>query len=421
MSSASWHRLLYPGLLLFGASLPLSKSASSILVVALCLAACVGAWRSREFRDDLRRSCRQPLTAALALFSLVAYAGIIHTEVFADGFAVANKFVSLPVIYVLVSLLLESNRDEETINRKATALLVSFLIGLTALDLVGAATFLGLTGAGRFATPLSPLGMHHIWFSNINAIGLYTAAALLLFPRRGAAAKGRLALLAFLPLAALCILLSTSRTAWFGIVLTAAILAAVMIRKMKPVLFLGLFSLLACALTYQFVPLVHERIDTMALDLVLFAADQKPGSSIGDRLFMWRAALLMFQQGPVIGIGTGDYYPAVVAWNAGLLLPDSLMAFNQPHNMYLFSLATNGLVGLAALLYIFYRSLACVVPIVRADGGGNLFAFLALATVAHFMIAGFFDSFFHIQILRYSFAFIMGVCLRSSANRPRRP
>jgi O-antigen ligase len=104
-----------------------------------------------------------------------------------------------------------------------------------------------------------------------------------------------------------------------------------------------------------------------------------------------------------------------------LLLPDSLMAFNQPHNMYLFSLATNGLVGLAALLYIFYRSLTCVVPIVRADGGGNLFAFLALATVAHFMIAGFFDSFFHIQILRYSFAFIMGVCIRSSANRPRRP
>ena len=77
MSGSSWHRLLYPGLLLFGLSLPLSKSASAILLAALCLAALIGAISSKEFRDDLRRGCHQPLTAALALFSLVAYLGII--------------------------------------------------------------------------------------------------------------------------------------------------------------------------------------------------------------------------------------------------------------------------------------------------------------------------------------------------------
>jgi hypothetical protein len=32
------------------------------------------------------------------------------------------------------------------------------------------------------------------------------------------------------------------------------------------------------------------------------------------------------------------------------------------------------------------------------------------------MIAGFMDSFFNIQVLRFSFAFIMGVCIRSTAN-----
>jgi hypothetical protein len=59
------------------------------------------------------------------------------------------------------------------------------------------------------------------------------------------------------------------------------------------------------------------------------------------------------------------------------------------------------------------------VPITRSDGRRNLFAFLAIATAVHFMIAGFLDSFFNIQILRYSFAFIMGVCIRSSVNGDR--
>jgi O-antigen ligase len=102
-------------------------------------------------------------------------------------------------------------------------------------------------------------------------------------------------------------------------------------------------------------------------------------------------------------------------------VPKLVLKFNQPHNMYLFTMAINGLAGLSALLFIFYRSLRSVVPVVRSDGGGKLFAFLAMATAAHFMIAGFMDSFFNIQILRYAFAFIMGVCIRGSLNRAPRP
>ena len=44
-----------------------------------------------------------------------------------------------------------------------------------------------------------------------------------------------------------------------------------------------------------------------------------------------------------------------------------------------------------------------------------------MATTVHFMIAGFMDSFFNIQVLRFPFAFIMGVCIHSSANFVRRP
>ena len=77
--------------------------------------------------------------------------------------------------------------------------------------------------------------------------------------------------------------------------------------------------------------------------------------------------------------------------------------------------------GLAALLFVFYRSLRAVLPALRADGDGKVFAFLALAVTVHFMVAGFMDSFFNIQVLRFSFAFIMGLCVRNTLHDAGRP
>jgi len=424
VSSSSLHRLLYPGLLLFALSLPLSKSASNVLLVALYLSALAGALYSEEFRADVIRSCRQPLTAAFAIFCLVAYTGIIHTEKYADGFSVANKFASLPAIYFLLSVLLQSDRSEEAGTRKAESLLFAFLIGLTALNLFGLMTFLGVAGDGKYALPLAPLGLHHIWFSNLNALGLYTAVSFLLFTRHGASARGRTLLGCFLPLSTLCILLSTSRTAWFGIALTGAIMVSVLIKSKRKLVLVALLSVLTLVSVYRFVPLVHDRINLAAEEIELFSSNKYAESSIGSRFLMWRATLIMIKGHPFIGVGTGDFEYTMRAMRKQMrsrVVPRFLLGFNQPHNIYLFSMATNGIAGLAALLYVFYRSLRFATPIIRSDGEGKLFAFLAMTTAVHFMVAGLFDSFFNIQVLRFSFAFIMGVCIRSSANCGRRP
>jgi O-antigen ligase len=421
VSSSSWQRVLYPGLLLFGLSLSLSKSASSALIVAVYLGAIAGALFCREFRDNVIRSCRQGLTAALALFCLVAYAGVISTEKYSDGFKVANKFVSLPAIYFLVSVLLQSEQGEDARGRRAESLLFSFLAGLAALNLLGVLKFIGAFGGEPFVLPLAPLGMHHIWYSNLNALGLYTAVALLVFTRRGGSSRGRSLLGGFLLLSTLCILLSTSRTAWFSIVLTAAIMAAVAIRRKRTIALVLLLSALAITAAYQSVPLVHDRVNLVARDLALYSADHHAESSVGARLILWEAALSMAKSHPLIGVGTGDFVSELIAMRRARLIPKFLLEFNQPHNIYLFSLATNGIVGLAALLFVFYRSLRSAVPALRNGGDGKVFAFLALAATVHFMVAGFMDSFFNIQVLRYSFAFIMGVCVRTPLSGARRP
>lgn len=427
MFSTGCRRVLYPGLLLFGLSLALSKSASNVLLGGLYVTALAGVLSGKEFRGAVVRNLRQPLTVALALFCIVAYAGAFHASIpasslaSADGFAVANKFVGLPLVYIFVSTFLQANYNERTRARKAQSLLIAFLAGLTVLDLLGVLIFLGAAGGAKYALPLAPLGLHHIWFSNLNALGLYTALALLLFARPVASTVTRAALGCFLLLAALCILLSTSRSAWFGIALTAVIMVAVMIKHKKTAFFVMLFSLLFFALIYRFVPLIHDRVDLIVDDLALFSADDTLGSSLGARLRMGKAALQMFAQAPIVGLGTGDYFPALLAWHGAGLVPDYLLEFNQPHNMYLFTLVTNGIVGFTALVYIFYRSLVTAVPTLRAAGGGTVFSFLATATAVHFLVLGFMDSFFNIQVLRLAFAFIMGVCVRSTVNGVRRP
>jgi len=416
VSSAAWHRLFSVGLLLLAASVPLSKSASNVLLVLLGAAVPLRALRDLEFRAAARRCLRQPLTVALSLYCLVAYAGIAHTTSAAEGFSVANKFVSMPALYLLVSLLLQADPDEGARSRRAISLLLSFLAGLTALNLIGVATFLGLLGGEPFALPLAPLHLHHIWYSNLNALGLYTAAALLLFARRGATAVRNLFLGLFLPLSAACILLSTSRTAWVSVALTAAVLAAVLIRSKKAVVLVVLLALLGAAAAYRFVPLVRDRVDQATGDIALYGENKKAESSVGGRILMWRAALRLYSWHPYVGVGTGDFERSMKVLRRSRLVPAYLLKFNQPHNMYLFAMATNGTAGLAALLYIFYRALRTAVPLLRADGEGRLFGLLAVAAVVHFMIAGCFDSFFNIQVLRYAFILIMGVCLRGGAG-----
>ncbi len=415
-----YYAVLAACLLLFGFTLPLSKSAGNVLLFLICVVGVAGYLLDGDLKKAIASNIRQPLTPVFSLYFLVAVAGIFFTEHYADGFFIAKKFFSLPAIYLLVSVLVPSLYGEGQRNRNAEYLLLSFLAGLVILNVIGAATFLGIIGNRKYSTPMFPLNMHHIWFSNINALGLYTAASLLLFSPWGKATRGRIFLYSSVALGLFCILLSLSRTAWFGIALTSAIMVFLALRNRRVFFGTVVLAVAAGVAAYLFLPLVRERIDFMASDIALFVAG-KTETSLGMRILMWKAAIKMFLSNPLVGVGTGGYGPTMTAYITAGQFPDFLLEFNQPHNMYLFALATNGLAGLAALCYVFYRILGFALTRMQGNEGERLFSFLAAATAVHFMIAGCMDSFFNIQILRYAFVFIMGVCVRSSLVSAHRP
>jgi O-antigen ligase len=404
------------GLLLFSLSLALSKSAANILIALLLLYVVTLAIYRREFRTAIVRNASQPLLLPLALFLSVAVIGLLFTENIRDGVGIVNKFFGLFLVYIMVSVLLDWLETKKGESGFAERSLLAFLVGIFALDLIAVPSYLGIAGDTQIARSITPLlNLHHIWFANLNAVGMYAAAGILLFPPRPAGIRKKTFLASFVVLDGASVLLSASRSAWLGMLITVIVLAHLCVKKKKTYFILLAAVIGGAVLLYLFNGIVHMRVNRVARDISLFLAGQA-STDVGERFLMWKAAFRMFLSNPLFGVGTGDYVSTMNRFMASGEFPAYLAQFNQPHNMYLFALATNGLVGLSALLYIFYRGLRFALPLLKSGGSEKFFAFLATATIVHYMVAGMTDSFFNIQILRYVFGFLMGVCVRNSVK-----
>jgi O-antigen ligase len=384
--NSRYFSILLGGLVLFAFSLAISKSACNVLLFLLYPAAVFLAISDRDFKASILSNARQPMTFALALSLLVAIIGAFFTENVSDGFRGSEQALSVLAIYFLFAVLTDSVRDNDSRDRNNDRVLLAFLIGLLVLNIIAILTLLGIVGHKKFILPLSPLHVHHIWFSNINAIGLYTAASFLMFSQR-------------------------TKSKSVKVFLVVLFMAFLFIKNKRIFFISAAATAIVCVTAYAFIPIIHERIGLIGSDIEKFSAGEEV-TSLGRRFLMWKAAIMMFLSNPLIGVGTGGYVPTMKAYITSGQMPEFLLEFNQPHNMYLFALATNGLLGLGGLLYVFYRGLRFALPLVRTDGKEKFFAFVATATIIHFMIAGLTDSFFNIQILRYTFAFVMGVTVR---------
>jgi O-antigen ligase len=81
-------------------------------------------------------------------------------------------------------------------------------------------------------------------------------------------------------------------------------------------------------------------------------------SSTGLRISAAINSWTIIKENPVIGVGTGDYKNEFIKASIKnkLALEDRLVIYN-PHNMYVLILVQFGLLGLLALLYMFYAQI----------------------------------------------------------------
>ncbi len=403
-SNQKAYLFLIGSLCLFTFTLPLSKSISS-LIVGLIYAFTLGMFAlDKEFKMKALLTLRQPLILPVGLYLGVLCFGLLFSQDLREGISVVKQAANLFFVYLMVSVLLDAGKDDQSRILYGQTLLFSFLMGIFFLDLIGFLTYGGIIGNKKYILPVTPLNMHHIWFGNLNAVCLFGAASLFLFPSHKRTMKHYSAFWLFVPVALVSLLLSTSRTAWLGALCAGSIFLYFLVKKKRTFFFLTAALFAGCIALYFTSDIVRARID----QVYLFLSGQ-PDISLGARFIMWKASISMFLSNPLYGVGTGDYKSTISSFVDSGQYPDILGKYNQPHNMYLFTLATNGLLGFSALLFVFYRILRNTQILLQQQE--RFYGFLALTVSLHFMIAGLTESLLNVHVLISSFAFIMGLCI----------
>jgi len=85
--------------------------------------------------------------------------------------------------------------------------------------------------------------------------------------------------------------------------------------------------------------------------------DESPvGTSVGQRVVMWRNSYRMIRDHAVLGVGSGGYQDGYRPYAAGVR-DWQRFETDDPHNQFLKILGEQGIIGLAAFLFFIYRAL----------------------------------------------------------------
>ena len=139
------------------------------------------------------------------------------------------------------------------------------------------------------------------------------------------------------------LLLTFTFASWLALAVTAGLFALFFDKKRRWNIIFGgalVFLFLATVLnTAPFRPLIADKAGQIAWDAAT-------------RLDSWTLALMAFRSHPVVGIGYGNFPSMTVGtlqWLPGDLAPEG----SSPHDVYLYILSELGLLGLAAMVFIF--------------------------------------------------------------------
>ena len=110
----------------------------------------------------------------------------------------------------------------------------------------------------------------------------------------------------------------------------------------------GLFAYLQPALG------VKDRVDSAVHQVGAYYSSGEVATSVGARLEMWRGALIIGQENPVYGVGDGGYQERKLQLIEQGELDGFIEQFGHPHNEYLERFVKFGVVGLLALLVLYF-------------------------------------------------------------------
>lgn len=184
---------------------------------------------------------------------------------------------------------------------------------------------------------------------------------------------------------------------------------------------LGIATLLvvvAAWLGYALVEVVRYRVDMVFSDIHAYTLGNKD-TSIGVRFQLYLAAIHLFAEHPLFGVGPGQFAQFMPELNAsGMLTPlAAQMGNSEVHNEILHKCAETGLFGLVSILavyfvplYIFWHSSKSTLSVIRTA------SFMGICLVMGFFIFGLTVELFDLKMTATFFAFTLAILMAAATH-----
>jgi O-antigen ligase len=150
----------------------------------------------------------------------------------------------------------------------------------------------------------------------------------------------------------------TGRSGYVSVIVMTVVVVALLAKGswyMKALAGLGV--LLCMGVVFASSEQARSRVD-QAFNEIAMVDQVAEGTSLGQRVVMWRNTVRMIRDHPIFGVGTGGFQDGYRPYVQGV---SGWQGFESadPHNQFLKTQGEQGIIGLGALLFFIFRALTC--------------------------------------------------------------
>ncbi len=305
-----------------------------------------------DFKTDFHRLKNNKLVIAVFLYLLLHVIALLWTADMESGLYTLRKqlkFLFIPIFMLFVK------------REHVKYYILAFLASMSLSEIWSYGIFFELLPLYGGATLIDPIPlMSHITYNPFLAIAIYFLSYYVLFDNSISKFK-KFTYIFFIVTMSINMFITGGRA---GQVMYFAMLVVLVFQYFPKNAFKALlissFVLISSTSTFYLnSKIFSDRVDLAVAELSDYKNNTK--SSTGIRISAAINSWDIIKENPIIGVGTGDYRTEFIKSSDknGLGLTnfgDGIMTYN-PHNMYILILVQFGLVGLLALLYMFYAQI----------------------------------------------------------------
>jgi O-antigen ligase len=369
--------------------LPLTVFGGNLFAVLIFLLWLVKA----DFKTDFYRLKDNKLVIAVLLYLLVHVVALLWTTDIESGLWTLKKqlkFLFIPIFMLFVK------------REHVKYYILAFLASMSLSEIWSYGIFFELLPLYGGATLIDPIPlMSHITYNPFLTIAIYFLSYYVLFDHSISKLK-KFTYGFFIITMSINMFITGGRA---GQVMYFAMLVVLIFQYFPKNAFkassVSLFVLVITSSTFYLnSKIFSDRVDSAVTEL----SDYKnhTHSSTGMRISSAINSWSIIKENPVIGVGTGDYKNEFIKASIknNLKLEDKLVIHN-PHNMYVLILVQFGLLGLAAILYLFYAQIKIAI-----NSNEEFVKKIGIALPLLYLLIMLSDSYLMVHMTGLLFAFI---------------